>query len=210
VTQAHGAPDRYATPNLGLSSICPCPSLNHFGCTSATVSEPFGRVRPLVESTRRVGQRSVRRRRPHLPWAQSAPAPAIALQKPLPRSTTRTSGKKLAHSDDLRFVPSAASRRWDAALIEDYHGPARPTLPRPAETAPRGPSPPPRFCVSCAPRIIRLYNVPPACRKRGSIESPVFSDGGLFGDMPRTAVTLQARIMHDDNNFADRLRGKCD
>jgi hypothetical protein len=28
---------------------------------------------------------------------------------------------------------------------------ARPTLPRAAETARRGPSPPPKFCVSCAP-----------------------------------------------------------
>jgi hypothetical protein len=55
----------------------------------------------------------------------SLPFDAIALQKPLPRSATRTSGQKLAHSDDLRFVPSAASRRWDAALIEDYHGRSR-------------------------------------------------------------------------------------
>jgi hypothetical protein len=50
----------------------------------------------------------------HLPLRSIIPG----LIKPFPRSTTRTCGQALAHSDDLRFVPSAASRRWNVALIE--------------------------------------------------------------------------------------------
>jgi hypothetical protein len=47
---------------------------------------------------------------------------AVALQKPLPRFTTWTSGQALAHPDDLRCVPSAASRRRHVARIEHCRG----------------------------------------------------------------------------------------
>jgi hypothetical protein len=47
---------------------------------------------------------------------------AVALQKPLPRFATWTSGQALAHPDDLRCVPSAASRRRHVARIERCRG----------------------------------------------------------------------------------------
>jgi hypothetical protein len=84
---------------------------------------------------------------------------AVALHHTLPRFASRTSSQALARPDNLNCVPSAASRRGNIALIESCRGcnrGERCEFIRSAGTARRGPSPPAKFCVSCAPRSIRF------------------------------------------------------
>jgi hypothetical protein len=51
--------------------------------------------------------------------------PILEIQKTFPCFAPRASGQTLSHSDDLRRVPAAASRRWNIAPIERSRGRSR-------------------------------------------------------------------------------------